>query len=558
MSLSEALSYTQSGWHVFPLKPRSKAPLTKNGNNDSTTDSGFLREWWAMWPDAGVGIDLSRSGLVDVAPDSLEWLRTFRSRGLPRTATFASGGGEGHRHHLYRLPAGCPVYRSCKSGEYDILSNGYAVAPPSIHPDTGRAYRWLIRPNELDEIPEAPQWVVDMLIEASTKHATSGATVESNEDEPPVRLSLWAMEWWQAKRFSLQPNGQVDRSETLYAIACELVKAGMTITGGTAALADRDAALGFNKYTGRPDATQRYRETMQRASAKIANEPDDTPNDGPCGKRMEALESRVAELEAKVKDRDGKIYDIFGVLQNETMTTTARIVLVTQMHDLEINPPATPNDWTSTSRGKIAHAAGCKTSAAGDALNQLVQMGAIRKKRARPQPARRVDRATGEVTYDYSTELQVQPTADPRTVLRLCRDLKAEPKAKKKPASRKVMCLLPGHEEEEVKVETIYRCAVDDEEIKRTEHIRRFNLETGEEETTEPVEIRNDEIQRSRTGAMPLTVVRTKDDEFQRSSEIPICQSRGCHSPLYDPESRALGYCRTCRSTAWAAAGGSL
>lgn len=157
------MSYAALGWPVVPLHtpvdgvcdcPKraacvspGKHPRTMHGLDDASTDEEKIRRWWHMWPDANIAVDLWRAGLVDVAPDSLEWHAEFIARGLPPTWSFKSGGGDGHEHYLYRRPEGTPPYRVCKPGEYDILSSGYAVMPPSLHV-SGQRYAWQMVPRK--------------------------------------------------------------------------------------------------------------------------------------------------------------------------------------------------------------------------------------------------------------------------------------------------------------------------------------------------------------------------------------------------------------------------
>lgn len=161
--LEAALSYAARDWPVVPLHtptngvcdcPQKEAcgdkagkhPRTMHGLDDATTDEGKIRRWWGIWPHANIGVDLWRAGLVDIAPDSIEWHAEFIARGLPRTWSFRSGGGDGHEHYLYRRPEGTPHYRICKPDEYDILTGGYAVMPPSLH-RSGQRYEWQMTPS---------------------------------------------------------------------------------------------------------------------------------------------------------------------------------------------------------------------------------------------------------------------------------------------------------------------------------------------------------------------------------------------------------------------------
>lgn len=161
--LEAALRYAELGWPVFPLhtpttgmcdcpkraecKDSGKHPRVMHGVKDATTDELKIRRWWKIWPHANIAVDLWGAGLVDIAPDSIEWHAEFIARGLPQTWSFRSGGGDGHEHYLYRRPEGTPAYRICIPDEYDILTSGYAVMPPSLH-RSGQRYEWQMIPQK--------------------------------------------------------------------------------------------------------------------------------------------------------------------------------------------------------------------------------------------------------------------------------------------------------------------------------------------------------------------------------------------------------------------------
>ena len=52
-----------------------KAPLTPHGFKDASIDPKVIGACWTRWPQANVGLDLERAGLVFVGPD-----RTVRGR----------------------------------------------------------------------------------------------------------------------------------------------------------------------------------------------------------------------------------------------------------------------------------------------------------------------------------------------------------------------------------------------------------------------------------------------------------------------------------------------
>jgi len=280
--LVAALHYAALGWPVVPLHtpdefgacdcPKrtdcpspGKHPRTRKGLDDATTDVVRIKRWWGIWPEANIAIDLARSGLVDIAPDSIEWFAEFTARGLPQTLRFASGGGEGHAHHLFARPTGCGIHRDCHTGQYDVLSAGYAVMPPSLHA-SGRTYTWL-EPADgvvlMSPTTPAPDWAVDML----TRQQRSSSAPPDDVDGPPVVLHGEADERWYGRVYQRKPDGSVDRSYSLWWLAVVLLEAGLRRDYVQHALAERDVALGWTKFTGRRDAAERYRVIVERAVA---------------------------------------------------------------------------------------------------------------------------------------------------------------------------------------------------------------------------------------------------------------------------------------------------
>ncbi len=54
--LQAALSYAEKGFKVFPVKPRGKNPITTHGLKDCTQTQLGVKEYWAKYPDANIGI----------------------------------------------------------------------------------------------------------------------------------------------------------------------------------------------------------------------------------------------------------------------------------------------------------------------------------------------------------------------------------------------------------------------------------------------------------------------------------------------------------------------
>ena len=91
------------------------------------------------WPIEKVAQELDVSDKI--ARKLLFAVKEALEKGLPETLTAETANGY---HYYYRRPEGVPARRVTNygnSGKIDILSKGFAVAPPSLH-RTGAAAPW--------------------------------------------------------------------------------------------------------------------------------------------------------------------------------------------------------------------------------------------------------------------------------------------------------------------------------------------------------------------------------------------------------------------------------
>ena len=152
--LAHALRYAAMGWPVFRLQ--GKKPIAgTHGFKDATTDPDKIRSWWRL--NYNIGIHCSQFWVLDVDnPDSLD----------QPLDTLTQITGSGGRHYLFQNP-GFHVLNSASSiaPGIDVRgSDGYIVAAPSIHPDTGKPYFWDgMEEFEQQAINTAPQWLLDKL-----------------------------------------------------------------------------------------------------------------------------------------------------------------------------------------------------------------------------------------------------------------------------------------------------------------------------------------------------------------------------------------------------------
>jgi hypothetical protein len=146
-----AVAYAERGWHVFPVAPRGKVPVTKRRMLDASLDEGLVAAWWEQRLQANIGVACGPSGLVVVDLDGEEAVRGWadlvaRHGGHERTLVARTGKG----FHLYfagegRSSAGRIGPRIDTRG-----AGGYVIAPPSVH-GSGAVYQWIDA--TLDPVP---------------------------------------------------------------------------------------------------------------------------------------------------------------------------------------------------------------------------------------------------------------------------------------------------------------------------------------------------------------------------------------------------------------------
>jgi hypothetical protein len=176
--LDHALSYVGSGLSVFPLRPRDKAPLIAkadggNGCHDATCDPDRIRAWWTRWPDANIGLaagaafwalDVDYGGWDATEPDGVTSVNALVERFGPLPPTVMQCTGGGGFQNFFQPDERVQNTAGILPGLDARSTGGYVVAPPSVHPDTGAAYRWRPGhgPGEI-EIAKAPAWLIALI-----------------------------------------------------------------------------------------------------------------------------------------------------------------------------------------------------------------------------------------------------------------------------------------------------------------------------------------------------------------------------------------------------------
>jgi hypothetical protein len=160
-ALAAALDYAARGFAVFPCWPKTKEPSCRRGFKEATTNPATIRRWWLARSDFNIAIATGVQSRV--------WI--FDIDGSVGAAALA----ELEAHHGWLPPtlcsvtsAGCHIWFRCDRPIPSTVGHiaigldvrgdgGYAMAPPSVHPD-GPIYRWS------NALPPAvaPDWLIDL------------------------------------------------------------------------------------------------------------------------------------------------------------------------------------------------------------------------------------------------------------------------------------------------------------------------------------------------------------------------------------------------------------
>ncbi len=139
--LDAALDYVARDFAVFPCA--KKKPLTENGFKDATRDEAKIREWWARWPGAQVGLPTGRrNNLFVLDLDSQQAQEYAKQWSLPET--YGVETRPGRKQLWFSQPAEMETKCSAEilAPKIDTRGDGgYVIAPPSIHHETRAAYR---------------------------------------------------------------------------------------------------------------------------------------------------------------------------------------------------------------------------------------------------------------------------------------------------------------------------------------------------------------------------------------------------------------------------------
>jgi hypothetical protein len=182
---AHAIMYESRGWQALPSDPAKKKPLVR------------FADYWTTWfeprafdqrPSRNLQVMTGRHwGLAVLDLDGAGAVKVAESWKLPPTWTvYHSDGGRSSRHLWFSLPPGLPERRKrILWAEWDDAANGWKkhaavellidgsliMAPPSVHPKTGRAYRFAVGPHNMMRPAMLPERIWEMPAVESPAHA---------------------------------------------------------------------------------------------------------------------------------------------------------------------------------------------------------------------------------------------------------------------------------------------------------------------------------------------------------------------------------------------------
>jgi hypothetical protein len=198
--LIAALDLAGAGRPVFPCRPGAKAPLTRRGHLDATTDERKVRFWWTeCWPGANIGVPTGNGvAVIDVDPGGELWADTVLDEGpLTLTVRTARGG----LHLYYMVGVAVPNSASKLADHVDVRGDGgYVLVPPSATADGAYSYEEAVPPAPM------PDWLLGECLRAkpvAQRHEGTGSfgpgfepadrIAEGGRNDYIARFTGWAL-----------------------------------------------------------------------------------------------------------------------------------------------------------------------------------------------------------------------------------------------------------------------------------------------------------------------------------------------------------------------------
>lgn len=216
--LDAALEWAARGFDVLPLHSIDEAgnctcgksncaspgkhPLTSHGYLDASSDPSVIRDWFADYEAANIGVIPGSADcvVVDVDPrnapanDIEEWLSSraaaFEGAPVVRTGQYDSARGT---HFWFRSDnAHTAGAGQLREGIEWKASSGYVLIPPSIH-SSGATYE--LESGEFESVPEAPEWLETAMASKPSRSNARNQTPRRLTGLPIGKFALDAIEF---------------------------------------------------------------------------------------------------------------------------------------------------------------------------------------------------------------------------------------------------------------------------------------------------------------------------------------------------------------------------
>jgi P4 family phage/plasmid primase-like protien len=171
--VTHALRYAQLGLPVFPCKRKTKSPLVKKGFKAATLNEEQIKDWWAQWPNAMIGVPTGPSSGIDVIDidvkpqefiDGFAFLRQWESMS-PLIVRTPSGGA----HIWFKSDGKVRNSTDRLAPGIDTRGDGgYVIVPPSRKNIDRAGYEFLR--GGIDELDKLPSFPTTLLGRISQKH----------------------------------------------------------------------------------------------------------------------------------------------------------------------------------------------------------------------------------------------------------------------------------------------------------------------------------------------------------------------------------------------------
>ncbi|WP_108484344.1 phage/plasmid primase, P4 family [Oceaniglobus ichthyenteri] len=237
-----ALECAARGWHVFParIKDGSKRSFIAGKANGgarwgATTDPDAIRDYWKEFPDALLGVTTGTdSGFFVIDADTPEGhdkdgvgtLRGWIEEHGPLPDTIEGTTPSEGWHVYFRLPDDLEIRNSESklAPGIDVRGEGGMVlAPPTIKPGTGKAYRWK-NPPGFFELADCPEWLLDKLRAAQAPKLSECAMPGARIQIDTGGATAWAEKAMQDELAKLLAAPEGKRNGTLNSCAFNLAQ----------------------------------------------------------------------------------------------------------------------------------------------------------------------------------------------------------------------------------------------------------------------------------------------------------------------------------------------